>query len=255
MEVLSNEDATLPTLPLLHTTDAFYFENILETGELKTDYCDYLDESCAFTFYGIPSYRKSSNAASGNAALFPVCFVFNFDRLNTIYKLFPLDSGAFYHVSEVKSRNFHPGVSLEQLELLPRIDSARKLIKKFYQNNSNYINNSPTLLVKDVSPVNQAMYGYTTLINDNTIGKYDNRVSTIEIVFNKGLVINKDTLLQVIAPEVFLEDDRIIDLLSNKYGITNPLGYKSYRSMPSEYWGSIIELYKTVLGNDQIVSK
>ena len=112
-EILSNIEGNLKVLPILHTCDAYDLRNIIQDKEIRTAKCDVFEgKEYLYTFYGIPSYRKKEKLATGKLAQFPVCFVLCYDKLPTISRLFPFDTGVFIQNNGLKEKYLHPKMGL-----------------------------------------------------------------------------------------------------------------------------------------------
>jgi len=165
-EILPNKAPVIKTLPVLHSCEAISLLNILESAELKTSHCDVFDKSHLYAFYGIPSYRKTSLSPRGNPGYLPVCFIFDYDKIPDLDKLYPCDTGAFAKLPAIKEKHFHLNTKLENLELESSIDDAKKLIDVFYDTNENYILHKPTTTTEKVDPSKFNSWGYASLINE-----------------------------------------------------------------------------------------
>ncbi|WP_298514226.1 hypothetical protein [uncultured Kordia sp.] len=242
-EALGDGNTSLKILPILHSCEAFDFLSILESRQLKPYKCDVFKKDYLYAFYGIPSYRKLIQGSKGNASYFPVCFIMDYDKIPDMSRLHPFDTGAFSKLSNIKEDHFHEKVGITHLELDPSIEEAKKVIKKFYKTNENYVLHKPKLSLDDVSLLNQPAYGYTSLINDKSSTKYDNRVATIELIYSENIELDSSSLLQVIAPKSYLAEDEIKEILTNDFGIIDPIGYRTIKGNPLEYFGAIYDKY------------
>lgn len=247
-DVLITEVDDIITLPLLHTCDAYSLRNILESMTLIPKKCDVFSIDLLYTYYGLPSYRPHIEKATTNPAYYMICLILESDQFNDFHKIFPFDSGAFEKVPEMKERFFHHQSSISEYELESSITSAKKVIKTFYDTNDNYLSQNPKIS-KKFSQFDFEAISYSNLINNTTDGLLDDRASSIEIIFDKKIELNKSTVKQIIIPNCFKDDAKIMSLLKDNFNIDNPLGYNTFRGNPKEYFGLIRTEYLNFLKN------
>lgn len=246
--VLTEEIDGLNNLPLLHTCDAFTFRDILEELLLKPTLCDVFDENLLYTYYGIPSYRVKFDKATTNPAYYMICFIINSESTDTFAKVFPFDSGAFFKLNDVKGSFFHKNTKIDDFRLTGTINSAKRVIKTFYNTNDNYLNQSPSL-TKDFSVLDFEATGYKNLINSTGNTEFDDRASSIEILFDKEIQLSKDSIKQIIIPKCFKDDEYAMELIKEHLGIEKPLTYNTHRGNPSEFFGLLRNEYFNFLQN------
>src|ERR1051326_8278933 len=85
-----------PRLPLAHTTDTYRLVDALTEGSIKPHDCPIFDgEALTYFFYGRPSFRPNAQEnPSGLGHYFPVVLLFRPEKIPTIKRIFPFDSGA-----------------------------------------------------------------------------------------------------------------------------------------------------------------
>lgn len=247
-DVLLNEVDDIITLPLLHTCDAFSLRSILESMTLIPKQCNVFSLDLLYTYYGLPSYRPNFEKSTSNPAYFMICIILESDQFNDFHKIYPFDSGAFEKLPEMKERFFHHQSSILEFELESSILSAKKVIKTFYDTNDNYLAQHPKIS-KKFSQFDFEAISYSNLIENQTNGLLDDRASSIEIIFDKKIPLNKNTVKQIIIPNCFKDDTKIMSLIKSNFNIDNPLGYNTFRGNPKEYFGLIRSEYLNFLKN------
>ena len=252
-DVFDSEASTVSTLPILHSCEAIVLDKILSDQKLLTNKCDVFEEDLLYAFYGIPSYRKTMEKATSNPSHYPVCFILDYAFIPDVDQLFPFDTGAFSKIPSVKKDHFHESIDISQLELLADIEDAKKVVEKFYFSNENYIRQRPQLAIDKVSILNAVAYGYASLIHNTSLTNYDTRVATIELIYKQQIELNKDSLIQIIVPAVYLDEDDIYDQLVDTYGIRDPLMYETIRGTPSEYFGVVYNLYLNFIRQNSLL--
>lgn len=252
-EILKGTTGKLKILPIVHTCDGYGFTAILKLEKIKLYMCDVFKKEYLYAYYGIPSYRNTSKNATNNLAFFPVCFIINYDKIPDLFKLHPFDTGAFSKIPEIKKNHFHPKMEITDFELNPYIIEAVKVVEKFYKSNKNYVANKPCVKTDDFAISDFEARSYTSLISDKTTTNYDNRVSTIEMIFNDEIKLNKEALIQVIIPNDFMDDQIIKDTLKDVFNISSPCTYYNIRGNPVESFGSIYNEYRKFTDSNNLL--
>ena len=242
-DILSGVNGKLKVLPILHTCDAYGFRSILDSKELQPQRCDVFDKDYLYAYYGVPSYRIKTNAATNNLSLFPVCCILDYEKVDNLIKIYPFDTGAFMKMDEIKKQHFHPKMKLENFELIPNIKNAVRVVEKFYKTNLNYIKKRVQIKSENLDPVNFEAHSYFSLITDGALSKTDDRVSTIELIFNNAITLSKDTLINIILPSSFMDDKKISKTIRDDFNISSPFVYHTVKGDPQEYFGLIYNTY------------
>ncbi len=247
-EVLLDEVDDILTLPLLHTCDAFSLRSILEGMVLIPKLCDVFSLELLYTYYGLPSYRPHYDKATANPAYFMICIILDSEKFKDFHKVYPFDSGAFEKLPEMRDSFFHHQSQILDFECKNSIDGAKSVIKTFYETNDNYLAQLPKIS-KHFSPFDFEAISYSNLIQQQTNSILDDRASSIEIIFDKEILLTKDTVKQIIIPNNFKDDTKIRDLIKANFDIEDPIGYSTFRGNPKEYHGLIRNEYLNFLNN------
>jgi hypothetical protein len=247
-EVLVEDVNDIISLPLLHTCDAFSLRGILENMALIPQHCDVFSLELLYTYYGIPSYRSNYNLATLNPAFHMICIILDSEKVKEFYKVFPFDSGAFEKLPTMKETFFHPKNKIIDFELENTLDSPKRIIKTFYETNDNYLKQKPQV-TKKFSQFDFEAISYENLISQNINNILDDRTSSIEVIFNQTVSLSKETVKQIIIPNVFKDDAKISDLIFNNFGINEPIGYDTFKGSPKENFGLIRSEYFKFLKN------
>lgn len=247
-DVLVDDIQDIETLPLLHTCDAFTLRQILIDMELVPQLCDVFSLDLLYTYYGIPSYRSNYKLATTNPAFFMICLILDSDSITGLHKAFPFDSGAFEKRPEMKEEYFHPQQKIIDFELENSIGSAKKVIKTFYETNQNYLSQKPKL-TKEFSQIDFEALSYKNLIQQKANSHIDDRSSSIEMIFNKSIPLNSKTVKQLIIPNVFKDDEKVMEIIKTNFNIQEPIGYDTFRGSPNESFGLIRSEYFKYLNN------
>lgn len=242
---------SLKTLPLIHTTPAFFFRDIMLSKKVNATLCKVFNESYLYSFYGIPAYRIGGTDSTDHIHNLSVCLVLDLNYLPNIERVFPFDSGAVSCIDEVKNqlgRN-----NLEDFELSNKIDDVKKLVSYYYTSNQNYLDRSVTLSSNSLQPTQFEIKTYLDLISsrfDKVV--YDDRISTIEVIFKDDILLNSDSIKHIILPERLYQGIDIQNFINKDLNITNPGLYYTSTGSPSQYFGSIYQKYREYADSNKI---
>lgn len=247
-DVLDNDITSLVTLPLLHTCDAFSLRSIIEEMQLVPQKCDVFNIELIYTYYGIPSYRSNYKKATQHPAFYMICLILDGDKFNDFHKVYPFDSGAFEKLPDFKNSFFHPKNKIKDFEVNDGIGGAKKIVKTFYNSNQNYVVQSPQIH-KKFGVFDFEAISYSNLINSKINSSLDDRTSSIELIFDKKIELNSDTVKQLIIPSVFLDDTKVKSLIKSNLGIETPITYSTFKGSPIENFGQIRNEYFKFMNN------
>jgi hypothetical protein len=240
-------DQLLPkTLPLIHTTEAAFFNSVLKTGILKESENNGVE--ILYFFYGRPAYSVAAKVKSRtDKYYFPVSLLV---KPTTVEKaelvaIYPFDSGAFGK-SETE-RSIHKIMTLESFHLGKSLTILPKLIAVFFGNNERYCRGK----VKDGLEFDfgdeLVVDAFYQIIRAQGESELDDRKYTIEIQAGKGICIQPFDIIAVALPYDVLETPFVTNkLLEWK---ATPLPYHTYNaSKPTEFktaiFNKVIDFYK-----------
>lgn len=227
-----------PRLPLVHTTDAFQFLDIVRGGSILPQDCPVFDgESLTYFFYGRPAFRPNAHEdATGLEHYFPVCLIFKPETAVAIRRIFPFDSGAFQgqHYAAYMHRNMKLGdFALDTDPSMPA-----RLVSRFYGSNEAYIF-SKDPIDAGIPADNLEGRSYLGLANAKGGNALDSRGSGVEIQGEAALVL-ETAVEAVILPASFVTTDTGRRLKAQGIEL---LPYSTMgRMRPSEHMGSITEI-------------
>ena len=227
-------------LPLVHTTDYYRLPSIRTTNMLQTHPCTVFKEAILYLFYGRPAYRDALRTSpTRDVGLYPVCFVFRpGTALKKIKRLYPFDTGA------AQDGRYEPDVNrtnaITAYRVTEAIDSARRIVKCFFETNEQYLCNKPKSGLAFASTEIDAE-SYYRLINGGGDPDCDDRRSAVEIQVANSLDL-RDDLIAVALPTCFLEDASLAHTLLHVWH-AQPLTYYAVSGMrPNEVHGMIRQL-------------
>lgn len=221
-------DPKWPLMPLTHICKSLVGNDIARAGAVEPADCAVLKRSLAYFFYGRPAYRTKGDGPVKNPAACPMCFVFDPNVLKQADEIHPFDTGAFesrlYHhiiMDEMRREDF----SLEQ-----QVNRPNKLISAIYGERGVYFEgDNSKISVTPVLPSEFLAYTYVELLKSAGRNEPDDRVGTVEVIFESPVPL-KGNLLAVVVPDIlWSEADKAswiveigqsgVDILPFKYSI------------------------------------
>lgn len=235
---IQQHDAKDELLPLVHTTTAYNFDQILEESTLGPSDCDVFMERLLYMFYGRPAYRVKESRNERLEFEWPVVLIFKPIAIQSIKRIFPFDSGAFDR--GVYEEFFAKQSKIDDFAVTPNLDSARKVVSAFYSNNMEYITGGTRKNVEigrrqfEVQGVYELMRLPGVMMLDGSNRVRDDRSTAIEIQVDQEIVF-KDNLIAVIIPRTYLDDDEILKVLK-EWNVEHIKTYSTINNVPGETW-------------------
>jgi len=235
---VQGREATPGELPLVHTTTCFRLNSISRSHSIQTSPCKVFNENLTYFFYGRPAYRDSSAVRPvRDIGFYPICFVFKPGAISvTPRRLYPFDSGAF------QKGLYEPAIPASQAlltyEVLATIESARRIVRGFFDTDEPYLANQPKagLLFKAGEIEADAYYN---LISGGGQPDCDDRCSAIEVQIDVELDLSARVLMAVVLPNSFLDEAPIREALLKVWRAV-PLPYDADLGMrPLEFHGYV----------------
>lgn len=237
----------IATMPATHKKSCFRAEEIIKNLSISPHRCEYFKEDLVYYFYGRPAYNISSDVgARGDCMYFPVCFLIDISKID-IFKVFPFDSGAY----KMFSKYFYHSQTVDEFQIKPAtIDEIKHIVMKYWGNNDNYYRGKYNDHL-NIDAETYIVQGYINLITEKGEVPFDERRSTIEIISNKALTLNADSLIAVFAPDDFIRrNQKLFSKLPSNLEI---IVYYTFGGAPSSYNGVIREKVYEYLKNKSII--
>lgn len=250
--ILRNEQAH-PVLPLMHTTDAYRFRDIIRNGKLEPSQCNVFKGEClTYLFYGRPAYKLNTDGkATSQSMRFPVCFLVKNSYVKIAKRVFPFDSGAF--AREMFKLNVHERMELSNFLIdpdpsrpgtIPTPEIPARLVKTFYESNRGYYDQLPREGVQIDAMNFEAEVFYEWIKTKQKTGA-DSRRASIEIQIEEKIELSSHSVEAIALPISLLSSDEVKTVLKN-LGAT-PLPYDLYHGDPAHFTMSIHAVVKDYL--------
>jgi hypothetical protein len=241
-------------LPLLHSTSAYLFRDIVETGQLVPQEDRIFEEKLLYFFYGKPSFFPKTAQTSNLLFNTQVFFVLRPSVITSARRVFPFDSGAFEAGLYARFMNVRMNLLDFQIELdaahsggTPFPASAQKIVASIYGSNENYFRSRHR---EDLSPsmMDFELNAFMELLRSKAGEDFDDRRSVIEIQSTRPINLSRDTLEGIILPNELLSDGRVVAFL-DRCGVNDEsvLTYNAMRSRPEYYAALATERVGTLL--------
>ena len=254
--VSSVEEPMDARIPLVHTTDAYRFDEVLGTGVLVPTLCDVFEEKLLYIFLGRPAYRTRQQNNDRLHFDLPIVVILNPDGISVEpVRIFPFDTGAFE--SGMYKRYFHKDTEVMDFSLGSDRGNASKFISIMYQNFREYFIGETAKNV-DIPYGSYEAEGLHELArapaDPSADGKAppDERSSSVEFQFDSNIPLVGNTLA-VIMPQQYLDRDNILQsvhALSPKYVETYEVISKSGAR---EIAGSIYEITRQIYRKEGLI--
>lgn len=231
-EFVERQSTDINELLLVHSTRCEKLLDIATHSRLEPQPCPVFGQQLVYFFYGRPAYQsRYGKRPTTDIRFFPVCFVFKpYLRWPRIEGIYPFDSGA---AEGGKFRRHILPAEFHRYELKSCIDSAKSVVKHFFETNGAYY--AVTARRGVVFPPDEPeAQGYYDLISTQGTSVDDDRRATIEVRFRDQIAV-RDRLLAVILPTGFLDVPEIRKAVYQDWRVY-PLRYKTWNgAIPSEF--------------------
>jgi len=184
-----------------HTTRAYDFRDMVESGECRIQPCTVFSEDLLYFFYGRPAYRVGNHSMRDSAEL-PDILLFDPSLVDTGKRLYPFDSGAVEgdRMSERRPR----GMTLGNFALECGSDPVKRFVAAFYESNDHYLKTQVRKDIKKEVKKYGGEFEVTFLIQvlqDAGIGKVDDRIMAVELQVATSIRLDSPALMGVIYPD------------------------------------------------------
>lgn len=225
-------------LPFVHITRAYRFDDIINGDLLEPTRCEVFKQALVYLFYGRPAYRAKEGNNARLEFEWPIVFVFDPEKISSIERIFPFDSGAFSE--KMYEEFFDPRSEIMDFVLDNSLETPAKVVATYYQDHNEYYRGETR---KNVNiPLRQfEAQGIHELArlpgvqgarsNSRT---RDERSSAIEIQVGVSISL-KDALLAIVLPEPYLGDKEIQKALA-RWNVTEIHTYPTLHNMGGEAW-------------------
>lgn len=207
---IDGASSTLTSLPLIHTTSAFQFSDILEGDGLTPAFCRVFNERLIYLFYGRPAYRTGEFVSTNLEFNWPIVFLFDPNEMPIPKRIFPFDTGAFK--KKLYKKFFSHNSVLPDFAFGSDIAIAKKLIDAFFGSNYSYYTGR-SIINLDIPLKEFEAQGLYDLARQSPDPTRDDRSFTIEFQFDSDIPF-KSACKAIVLPQLYASDSDIITTIS-----------------------------------------
>lgn len=192
--------------PLTHVTRGLLAEDIVVGGRVGES-----DSPKAYLFYGRAAYRIAGDNVTKIEAACPCCFVFDSSLLTDADSIYAFDTGAFD--KRLYKHVLIEDMKVEDFRLTGDELRANKLIAHVFGTKRAYFEGDRSQMIdpeKGAKPHQMLARAYLQLLSSPGRNEPDDRICSIEAVFNDGVALTPH-LRAVVVPHTLWDnndDDR-----------------------------------------------
>ena len=230
-------------LPLIHTTTSYHLKKFQETNKLIATECDvFKPDRLSYFFVGRPAYKYQGDGPEAEYWELPCCFVFEFEAVTNITRVFPFDSGAF---ANRRYPSYINRMDLSNFEVNSAPHAASRIIGAFFGDTRSYFH----LKGKDGSTFEKEFHlevfdaelkALHRLANEKLPASFDDRRFTIEMQSSNDVDLTVTNPLAVIVPLPYFDNQNFLGHVQSTWKAV-PIGYPMYTLSVSGYYYAIYE--------------
>lgn len=233
------------TLPLVQSVSAYHLaKRIGPNDSIVATECDVFEgEKLNYFFVGRPAYKVDAKDASPAEWELPCCFIFEYQAIGGIKRIFPFDSGA-HHLKRFP--NYIGMMEINEFEVSSINDAPARIIGAYFGDARSYFDLKPKserAFTEEfgLGPLDAEVRAVHKLALDGREEEmFDDRRLAIEIQSDAHVDLTVTKPLAVILPSIYLDDADIRDAIETRWGaeaITYPIMSLSIKN----YYGTIYE--------------
>lgn len=240
-----NSISAADALPLVHTSKAQHLKKFLESNEITATECDvFRGEKLNYFFVGRPAYKFELSSDAEFWQL-PICFIIDFNLIESTKRVFPFDSGGFSKGMLPEMLTSH---DLNDFEVSGDANAPSKIVGTFFGNARNYYKlkgrtDQDFFNYHDVSMLESEVHAIHRL-SQTTGRNYDDRCFSIEKQISEDVSLKKNKVLAIIVPSPYMDDAEFLEKVELTWGC-QILSYDVYPLNPSTYYYGIYSLTET----------
>ena len=231
------------TLPVVHTMPARLLRQLSQSNVVAPQPCDvFVGETLSYFFVGRPAYKYRSDEREAEYWELPCCFIFEFEALKSVRRVFPFDTGAFHNKLYPPYINNMP---MNDFEVSSVMDSTSRIIGAFFGDPRSYFDLKP----KDegnfeqefpMQVFDQEIKALHRLARERAPVTFDDRRFSIEIQETAAIDLRATSPLAVIAPFQYYNYVPFRNQVETTWRAV-PLGYPTYPLSVAAYYYAVYE--------------
>jgi hypothetical protein len=221
------------------------------SDSIETTECDVFEgENLNYFFVGRPAYKVPGKDAVAAEWELPCCFIFEYEAIGDIKRIFPFDSGA-HHLKLYP--NYIQMMDMEEFEISSINDAPARIIGAYFGDARSYFDLTPKSQ-RDfndefgLGPLDAEVRAVHKLAYDSRgDDQYDDRRLTIEIQSEANVDLKITKPLAVILPAVYLDSPDIREAIETRWeaeAITYPIMPLSVKNYYGTIYEKVLNFYK-----------
>lgn len=229
-------------MPLVHTTAAYFVDDIRKTDALTPQKCDVFGTPLTYFFVGRPAYKARDSDGEAETWELPCCFIFEYDVISAPTRVFPFDSGAF---AKGRMPSYVKMMDMEDFEVSGTPEAPLKIIGAYFPDLSAYFHGKPhevSTFQKSftLGPFDAQIEAVHRLALEKHNKDVDDRRLSVEIQTDQVVDLKVNKPIAVVAPAPYFDDPRFRDHVTQIWG-ARPIAYSISSLSSSNYYGAIYE--------------
>jgi hypothetical protein len=199
-----------PALGAQHVGNNIF--DIIEDGKLLATPCRvFKGEKLCYLFVGRPAY-KMKDEANPSAWQLPVAFVVRFENPPPIKRVFPFDSGAFYHK---RLPRYLTTFKMDRYDLGDNPELLGRLISFYFKSPERYFHRRPASQEEiqeqhNLDMTHQEILALSRLYHEGSSPEFDDRAAAVEIQIEQDIELRRENLLGIVLPAEFARVDSLM---------------------------------------------
>lgn len=230
-------------LPLLHTTRSQHIKKIRGSDQIIASPCDvFISDNLNYFFVGRPAYKYTSSVSQAPYWELPACFIFSYDSIVDVKRIFPFDSGAFHNK---RYPSYIGNMPLEDFEASAAPDAPSRIIGAYFGDARSYFELQPKGHEKftsefSLTAFDEEIKAAHRLATEGTPRAFDDRRFTIEVQSTANVDLSSNHPLAVIVPSEYFDNIEFREHVENVWKAV-PISYPTLSLSLEHYYGIIYE--------------
>lgn len=229
-------------LPLLHSFQAYRIKEFRDRQSIEPVECDvFKDEKLNYFFMGRPAYKVTGSDAQAAHWELPCCFIFEYENIEGIRRIFPFDTGAH---AEQRYPNYIGMMDNAEFDVSDVNDGPARIIGAFFGDARAYFDLRPKSEEAfeaefALGPLEAEVAAVHRLAGDNRAANgFDDRRLTIEVQSDAPVDLKVTRPLAVILPAKYLDDPTVLRTIEEDWN-AEVLSYPIFSLSLEQYYATI----------------
>lgn len=229
-------------MPLVHTTAAYFVDEIRQSDALTPQKCDVFGTPLTYFFVGRPAYKVRESDGEAEVWELPCCFIFEYDVVPSPKRVFPFDSGAF---AKGRMPSYVKMMEMEDFEVSATPQAPLKIVGAYFPDTAGYLHGKPHELSSfqrafTLGPFDAQISAVHRLALEKHSKDVDDRRLSVEVQTDQIIDLKVNKPIAVVAPAPYFDDIEFSDHVTKVWG-ARPIAYSISSLSSVNYYGAIYE--------------